>query len=191
MALIPGALQFGARVEYGTPLVLPRERSPHSTEVIKAGHPLVNVSGQEVRVASNSGGNIGAPGQTKILGFSLQDQTSAYVSDLPTGFATMPIIYFNANRAGYENIQVLPADGKTIFSMAVKSGQTVAQTLIGNTYAIAWDDTLKQCTINPGNTTVALARIVAIRPGDEGKTDGTGQVDFIVPDASSQYLSGN
>lgn len=191
MALIPGAVQFGARVEYGTPLVLPRENSPHSSEPIKAGHPLVNVSGQEVRVASNSGEHIGTPSELKILGFALQDETGAYTGDLPTGFATMPIIYFNGQRSGYENIQVLIADGKTIFSMAVISGQTVAQTLIGNTYSLHWNNTLKQVTIDPGNTSVPLARIVAIRPGDEGTTDGTGQVDFIVPDAVSQYLSGN
>lgn len=193
MALIPGALQFGARVERGTPLVLPREKSPHGATVIKAGHPLILVSGQEVAVPTTSGGLISsaAGGATKIWGFSLQDETAAYAADLPTGFATMPKIYFNANRGGYENIQTLPADGKTIFSLAVVSGQTVAQTLIGNTYGIRYDSTLNQITgIDPSNTSLGLALIVAIRPGDEGKTDGTGQVDFIVPDAKSQYLQG-
>lgn len=187
MALIPGALQFGARVQRGTPLVLPRPRSPYNTAVIKAGHPLTLISGNQVQVASNSGGNINA---SKIWGFALQDENAASVSDLPTGFATMPKLYFNSVPSQFEDIQTLPADGNTIFSMAVISGQTVSAALVGNAYAFAWDNTNKQVTINPANTALALATVIAIRPGDFGKTDGTGQVDFIVQDSKSQYLQG-
>jgi hypothetical protein len=186
MALTTGAVQFGARVERGIPLVLPKMRSPFGAEEIKAGHPLVLVSGEGVKVALSAAGLITS---AKIWGFALHDEIAA-MSELPAGFASMPKIYYNANRSGYENIQTLPADGKTIFSMAVISGETVLATLIGNTYDLAWDDTLKQVCIDPGSTAVPLALIVGIRPGDVGKTDGDGQVDFIVPDAKSQYLQG-
>lgn len=196
MSLVEGAAQFGARVLKGTPRVVPRERSPwgpQTSVVLKKGHPVQSISGTQVSLMQiHDTGTAQYMSGAKFYGFMAQDENAQHSLDLPGGgaFATLTKIYYGVanNRSGFELCLVYPNDGVTVFSMAITSGQTVTRLLPGNTYSLKWDPTLEQVTIDPSNTTYALATVIGVRPGDEGKTDGTGQVDFIVLDSKSQYL---
>lgn len=197
MSLVEGAAQFGARSQLGTPRVVPRERSPwgqQTSVILKKGHPVQSISGTQVSLMQiHTNATASYISGSKIYGFMAQDENAQHALDLPAGgaFATMPKLFYGNSFRGFENVQVYVADGITIFSIAVTSGAAITGLNVGLTYSLRWDTTLEQITLDTGNTAFALATIIGIRPGDEGaNANGLSQVDFIIEDAVSSYLTG-
>lgn len=203
MALVPGSKLFGARLTSspGTPATLPYAKWPSDTVVIKGSHPVVLSSGTTggniVRRVTLSGTgsvtNSVVPGavvtDAKILGFSAGDEYQAQVND-NGAFGIALFKTFLPNTNGFpgvlEQINAFVAGSETTFSMAIRSGQTVTQSLVGTTAGLFLETAPDQVVIDASSGAAnKILTITAINPADEGKLGG--RVDFEVISTARQF----
>lgn len=202
MALIEGSRLFGARLSSspGTPQALPYGQAPADTVIIKGGHPVVLASGttggDTIQRATLSGTgsvtNSIVPGaivtNAKLLGFAAGDTYAADAADYGTfGIALNKTFVPNANGKPtlYELVNVFVADTATTFSMCIRSGQTVTQTLVGQTAGFFLETAPDQIVLDPTLSANEIATITAINPNDEGKLGG--RVDFQLLSTARQF----
>lgn len=179
MAINDGAKSFCASVERGVPLTLPYTQDPNDTEVIRVGSPVALSSGNTIRRAQVTSGVIS---ETKLLGFAANNPLGD--TSLGQEFSRLPLL---KDRHGRNQVLVYVIDGNTRFSMAVKSGVTGSEALVGTLCNFREEGT-DEFVIDTASTANQLALVTAVHPSDLGKN--APRLDFIVPLAKSSYLTG-